>query len=42
VGAKIKKSLAISQKTAQDFDVERFNNKQLSEPEFRKQYNITV
>ena len=42
VVAKVKESLAGSQKAAQEFDVEIFNNRQLSELEVRKQYQIKV
>jgi hypothetical protein len=33
---------AVSQQTAQEFDVEIFNNRQLSELKVRKQYQIKV
>ena len=42
VVAKFWESLAVSQQAAQKFDVEIFNNRQLSELEVRKQYQIKI
>jgi hypothetical protein len=42
VVAKVKESLTVSQQAAHEFDVEIFNNRQLSELEVRKQYQIKV
>jgi hypothetical protein len=40
VVAKVMESLAISEEAAQNFDIERFNLRTLSELEFRKQYKL--
>jgi hypothetical protein len=40
VVTKVMESLAISKEAAQNFDVERFNLRTLSELEFRKQYKL--
>jgi hypothetical protein len=42
VVAKVRERLAIIKQAAQKFDVERFNLKQLSELEVRKQYQIKI
>jgi hypothetical protein len=42
VVAKVKENLAVSKQAAQEFDVEILNNRQLSELEVRKQYQIKV
>jgi len=39
---KVKESLAVSQQAAQKFDVEIFNNRQLSELEVMKQFQIKI
>jgi hypothetical protein len=39
---KVRESLAVSQQTAQKFDVEIFNIRQISELEVRKQYHIKI
>jgi hypothetical protein len=38
----IKEELTVSKKVAQDFDVEKFNLRKLSELEYRKQYQIKI
>jgi hypothetical protein len=42
VVAKVRERLAVSKQAAQNFDAERFNLKQLSELEFRKQYQLKI
>jgi hypothetical protein len=42
VVAKVSESLAVSKQAAQEFDVERFNLKKLSELDVRKQYEIKI
>ena len=42
VFAKVKERLAVSRQATQDFDVEIFNSRQLSELQFRKHYQIKV
>jgi hypothetical protein len=42
VVVKVKERLAVSQQITQEFDVEIFNNRQLSELEVRKQCQIEV
>ena len=39
---KVRERLAVSKQSAQNFDVERFNFRTLSELEVRKQYQIKV
>ena len=40
--AKLKEGLTVSKQAAQEFDVERFNLRKLSELEYRKQYQIKI
>jgi hypothetical protein len=40
--AKVRERLVVSKQEAQKFDVERFNLRQLSEMEVRKQYHIKM
>ena len=42
MAAKVRERLAVSKQAAQKSDGERFNLKKLSEPEFRKQYQIKI
>jgi len=42
VVTKVTERLVVSKKAAQNFDVERFNLKKLSELEVRKQYQIKI
>jgi hypothetical protein len=42
VVAKVRERLAVSKQAAQNFDVERFNFRTLSELEVRQQYQIKV
>jgi hypothetical protein len=42
VVAKVKESWAESKQTAQNFDVEIYHLRKLSEMEFRKQYQIKI
>ena len=42
VVAKVKETLAVGKQAAQNFDVKRFNIRQLSELEVRKQYHIKI
>jgi hypothetical protein len=42
VVAKVRERLAVSKQPAQKFDVERFNLKNLSELEVRKQYQLKI
>ena len=40
--AKVRERLIVSERAAQEFDVERFNLMKLNEVEFRKQYQIEI
>jgi len=40
--AEVREKLAENKQVAQNFDVERFNRRKLSELEFRKQYQIKI
>jgi len=42
VVAKVRKRLSVSQQEAQKFYVDKFNFKNLSEPEVRKQYQSKI
>jgi hypothetical protein len=42
VVAKVRERLAVIKQAAQNFDVERFNLKKLSELEVRKEYQIKI
>ena len=40
--AKVRERLAVSKQAARNFDVEKFNLRKLSKPEFGKQYQIKI
>jgi hypothetical protein len=42
VFANVREKFGVSKQVAQKFDVERFNLRKLSEPEFGKQYQIKI
>jgi hypothetical protein len=42
VAAKVRERWAVNEQSAQNFDVERFNLRKLSELEFRKQYQMKI
>jgi hypothetical protein len=42
VAVKVRKRLAINKKSAQNFAVERFNLRKLSDLDFRKQYQMKI
>jgi hypothetical protein len=42
VAAKVREMLAINKQTTQNFDLERFNLRKLSDLDFRKKYQMKI